>query len=139
MMNTSLKNSKGFTLIEVLASIVLISILLMLVSTYFVNSYQQNKNLSKNFDSIQICQSLLDVYKTKEFSELEKDVGKSLSIDATGIKTELQLDASTKINYSAKITIKKHPSLSNRILVLTVSVSSVDGKNTTSLEGYVRK
>jgi prepilin-type N-terminal cleavage/methylation domain-containing protein len=138
-MKNTFKNTKGFTLIEVLASIVLVSIILMLVGTYFVNSYKQNHDLSRNFNSIQICQSLLEVYRAKEFADLEKSDGKKLTLDKPDIKNELQFDDTTEMPYLAEINIDRHPNLPNKILILTISVYSEDGKNRTSLEGYVRK
>ncbi|WML28994.1 hypothetical protein RCG24_13320 [Neobacillus sp. OS1-32] len=73
-MNRMLKEEKGISLVEVLASIVLTTILLMLVSSYFIQSFQQNKHMDKSFSSIQLCQNLLDVYRAKGFDILSSNL-----------------------------------------------------------------
>lgn len=130
-----IKIEKGFSLIEVLASIVLVSVILMLVSSYFVKSMQHNSTLTNNYSSLQLCESLLSVYKSKDYSVLEKEMNKTLDID---INNELHLEPSTNLPFTAEVTIKKHASLAE-LLVIYVTVYTTNGKKSASLEGYLRK
>ena len=136
-MNRMLKEEKGISLVEVLASIVLTTILLMLVSSYFIQSFQQNKHMDKSFSSIQLCQSLLDVYKAKGFDILSSNLGNPKSIQ---INDELQLDSSTNVSrYSAEVIVIPHPDLPIRVLIVKITVFTKNEQNKTQLEGYVRK
>lgn len=135
-------SNKGLSLVELLVSIVLISILLTVAATYFVNSSKQNSTITKNYDSIQLCRSLLDVYKGKDPSELEdilKNGTGTKTLGKNDIKAELGL--TEELPFHAKVQVKEHPDslLKNKIFIVTITVQSENGKKQTALEGYVRK
>ncbi|MGG5254883.1 type IV pilus modification PilV family protein [Neobacillus sp. SM06] len=133
-------SQSGFSMIEVLVSILLISILFTIIGAYFVNSYQQSNGISKQYSAIQLAESLLNSYKKMSFPDLAQRVGTSEKID---IQSQLQMDPSFDYgSYSAQVEFQKHPEpqLQNRLIVIKVTVfSEVNGiKKQTSLEGYKR-
>ncbi|MBP1930219.1 type IV pilus modification PilV family protein [Ammoniphilus resinae] len=64
-MNQSL-NQKGFTLIEVLVSIVLFSVVLMLFSTYFINSFSLSKRQDSELIAMNIAKQIAEQWKSEE-------------------------------------------------------------------------
>ncbi len=133
-------NQSGFSIIEVLVSILLISILFTIIGAYFVNSNQQSNIISKQYSAIQLAESLLNSYKKMSFPDLAQRVGTSEKIN---IQSQLQMDPSFDYgSYSAQVEFQKHPDLQlqNRLIVIKVTVfSEVNGiKKQTSLEGYKR-
>ena len=133
-------NQSGFSIIEVLVSILLISILFTIIGAYFVNSNQQSNIISKQYSAIQLADSLLNSYKKMSFPDLAQRVGTSEKIN---IQSQLQMDPSFDYgSYSAQVEFQKHPDLQlqNRLIVIKVTVfSEVNGiKKQTSLEGYKR-
>lgn len=126
----------GFSLIEVLASLVIISVLFTLINSYMISSYQQNKELDKMFSSVQLCQSLLDSYKSKGYEDLASEIGSAKTVD---IREELCLAATDDIPYSAEIMIDSHPDFADEMLIIKVSVFSPNSRNVTELEGFIKK
>lgn len=131
-----IEKEKGFSLIEVLVSLSIISFILLLVSGFFVNSATHNSRLDKDYSAMQIAESLLHVYKTKPFSELEH------------ISTPKEINLSEELNfsvddslYTAFVSIKKHPDnlLKDRVLVVKVTVSHKNSNHPFTLEGLVKR
>ncbi|WP_165352529.1 type IV pilus modification PilV family protein [Bacillus infantis] len=139
MMKKFLNNNKGFTLMEVLASIVLISLIFIIVGAYFTNSFKTSASISKKYSAVQLAENLLDQYQAMKFTDLEAKTGKTESID---IQSILNADADFS-DYDAKITVSRHssPALSSRLLLLKIMVyQSKEGPGKqTVLEGYIRK
>lgn len=134
-----LLKSKGFSLVEVLASIVLIFILFTLVGNYFVKSHEQSNYLDREYTCTQLCEALLKVYRAESYSNLVKHVGQTIEIN--DIAEELQLDSTVDItHYNASIKIDNHPNnkLANRAVIIEVSVCQ-QGKQPVTMEGIVRK
>jgi prepilin-type N-terminal cleavage/methylation domain-containing protein len=132
-------NNKGFTLMEVLASIVLISLIFIIVGAYFTNSFKTSASISTKYSAVQLAENLLDQYQSMKFTDLEAKAGKTESIN---IESILNADADFS-DYSAKITVSRHssPALSSRLLLLKVMVypSKEGSGKQTVLEGYIRK
>jgi type II secretory pathway pseudopilin PulG len=98
---------QGISLNEVLASFVIISILFLITNAYFINSNNESASLSKKYSAVQIADSLLDIYKSMNYSDLYNKIGTTDQID---IKSMLQLDPATDISsYSATAVISKFP------------------------------
>lgn len=138
-MKENMRNNRGFTLVEVLASIVIIFILFTLISNYFIKSYEQSNYLNREYTSTQLCESLLKVYRSKPYSTLIDDIGTTKEI--SNIEEVLQLDSTEKLDgYSATVQIQNHPDdkLTERAIIVIISVSQ-HGKEPIVLEGIVRK
>lgn len=135
-----LLNQKGVSLIEVLASIVIISIIFSVVSSYILSSAQYTKSMSNKYSAVQLAESLLNVYMEMEYSSLESLVDKTEAIDvqdAIGTGTILETE------YTGTISVTKHHDikLRDRVLLLTVKVYTVENgvKHETKIEGYKRR
>lgn len=133
-------NQNGFSLIEVLASLVIISILFSIISAYFISSYQQSSSISSKYSAIQLAESLLGSYKKMEFADLSAKIGKTEVID---IPNQLQIDPNFSIgSFTAKVAFQKHPdvTLQDRLIVIKVTVTSKENgiSKDTSLEGFKR-
>lgn len=133
-------NQNGFSLVEVLASFILISILFSIIGSYFVSSYQQSSSISNKYSAVQLAESLLSTYKKMNYSDLSPKVGTTEIID---IRNQLQIDPNFDIgSFSAKVEFQKHPDLAlqNRLIVIKVTVTSKKNgvSKETSLEGYKR-
>ncbi|WLR56180.1 prepilin-type N-terminal cleavage/methylation domain-containing protein [Mesobacillus subterraneus] len=135
-----LSNEKGISLIEVLASIVIISIIFSVVSSYILSSAQHTKSMSNKYTAVQLAESLLNVYKDMEYSFLQSKTGATENIN---IQATLGLDNQVDRNYSATLSVARHNNykLSDRVLLLTVKVYTMENgvKKETILEGYRRK
>lgn len=135
-----LSNQKGISLIEVLASIVIISIIFSVVSSYIISSAQHTKSMSNKFTAVQLAESLLNIYKEMEYPVLDSKTGTTETVnihDTIGLETQLEGD------YSATLSVARHHDykLRDRVLLLTVKVYSMENgvKKETILEGYRRK
>ncbi|KGX93620.1 hypothetical protein N781_10530 [Pontibacillus halophilus JSM 076056 = DSM 19796] len=137
------KNEQGLTLVEVLASMTLLSVIFIVISAFVVNSFTFSSAINRDYTTLQISDSLLEYYKSENFSKLQDEVGKTIQLDTPAIKQTLKMDASTdigKLNSSITITKHSNPSLQNRLLHIEVTVSSTQNRNTqqTTVEGYNR-
>ncbi len=132
-------NEKGISLIEVLASIVIISIIFSVVSSYILSSAQHTKSMSNKYTSVQLAESLLNVYKDMDYTILESKTG---TLEAINIQDTLGL-SELEGNFSATFAVARHHDnkLRDRVLLLTVKVYTNENgvKKETILEGYRRK
>ena len=64
------KSEKGFTLIEILASISLITIIIIAVSTSFINYANFTKILENKLTSVHVAEELVTVIKNNDEDEL---------------------------------------------------------------------
>lgn len=135
-----LTNEKGISLIEVLASVVLISIIFSLVSSYILSSAQYTKSISNKYSAVQLAESLLNAHREMEFSSLLTKNGKTEALD---IQNTLKLREPIDGDFKATLTVAKHsdPKLKDRLLLMTVKVYSTENgvQKETMIEGYKRK
>lgn len=132
-------NEKGISLVEVLASIVIISIIFSVASSYILSSAQYTKSLSNKYTAVQMAESILNVYKDMEYSSLESKTGSTENVNIQDILGLAEMDG----NFTATFAVAKHTDykLRDRVLLLTVKVYTMDNgvKKETILEGYRRK
>lgn len=83
-------NSKGFTLIEILLSLTILSIIIVPISSFFLTSQKISKDSDTNFKAITLAQSYFEMIKSMDNFEMIK------SID--GIEWIGEFDPSKKIN-----------------------------------------
>ncbi|WP_180953697.1 prepilin-type N-terminal cleavage/methylation domain-containing protein [Bacillus sp. T33-2] len=132
-------NQKGISLVEVLASIVIISILFSIISSYIVSSYKHSSSISNKYSSVQIAESILEVYKAKDYSELRDLVDNG--IETIDIIEVLELDVNTDIgSLIATVNIEQSIEQPDRLLVVQVTVISTenDVQKETELKGFKR-
>ncbi len=152
-MKQDCSKQSGFTLIEVLASIVILTIMFSALSGFFVNSASYSNTFDKKLSSVQLSKSLLETYQKEGYEEGIKNIEKApkeLSGSAIGEKlglTEKMIDTSA---YTSTIEFSRpdlttnpelNPALVNRLLLIKVTVSDQSETATSSseLEGYIRK
>lgn len=94
-MKTAFKKERGFTLIEVLASIVILTIMFSVLSSFFVNSASYSNSFDKNITSQQLSKSLLEAYQAEGFIEAKRKLStrEVLAPDAIRQKLALQEEA----------------------------------------------
>ncbi|WP_191555893.1 type IV pilus modification PilV family protein [Metabacillus idriensis] len=141
---------QGFTLIEVLASIVILTIMFSVLSSFFVNSASYSNSFDKKLNSVQLSKSLLEKFQAEGFEAAHKRLQTgSKSLSSAEINSVLELSEDfVPVTYEAKIeyfTISRQdepvmdPALLSRFILIKVTVSNKDGKSEAELEGYVRK
>ena len=133
-------NCMGISLVEVLALVVLVSIIFSIFSSYILASVQNSKIISNKYNAVQIADSLMNVYLKKEYDELLPLAGSTVNIE---LEEMLGLDSGGWDGYKATLTVEQHPEskLKDRILVLQVNVISTSnvGQKESSIKGYKRK
>lgn len=143
-MKKALQKEQGFTLIEVLASIVILTIMFSVMSSFFVNSASYSNSFDKNITSQQLCKSLLEAYQAEGFIEARRKINtrEVLTPDIMRQKLALDEDAFSLSGYSADVSFRE-PSQANlrgKLVEISVTVTNRDGISSSStLEGYVRK
>ncbi|WP_411333522.1 type II secretion system protein J [Metabacillus indicus] len=143
-MKKALQKEQGFTLIEVLASIIILTIMFSVLSSFFVNSASYSNSFDKNITSQQLSKSLLEAYQAEGFIEAKRKIntGENLAPDVIKQKLALHEDAFSLNGYSANVSFRE-PSQANlrgKLVEISVTVTNRDGISSSStLEGYVRK
>ncbi|NRD80941.1 prepilin-type N-terminal cleavage/methylation domain-containing protein [Bacillus sp. BRMEA1] len=140
-LNIKFLSQKGFSLVEVLVALVIISILLSIISSYMLNSYKQSNMVKNNFTAEQLAQDLLNTYKTMDFSTLYNKLGTTEQVD---IRNQLQIDNSVNLNNvsaTAQFIKYPNPAISDRIIDIKIIVTytSFGIQRQITLEGYNRK
>lgn len=143
-----LQNSKGFTLIEVVASIIILSIVLLSFSMVFI---QTNKTAAYNNEklvTVNLADAILAKIKSKTYTGIPEDkleyyfTHSALTKD-NALNLPLEIEMNEKIytiSYLPSQSTTKLTSYSEKDLNLVkvvVTVTAPDGKTKGSSEGYV--
>ena len=121
-----MKQEDGFTLIEVVASLVILTIILMFFSSIFV---QNNKVAIRNSDKL-VVTNIADAYLERLKVEKLEKTASCLNYEDATIKYKLN-----NYNYPVKIERKN---IFNNMCNTIVTVTGKDGKATGVVEGYVK-
>jgi prepilin-type N-terminal cleavage/methylation domain-containing protein len=113
----SLKNEKGLTLIELLASIVILSIILLSFMTFFTNSFKYNAVSSDKINTTNIAREVQEDFKvnTVKNQELKKLIRESRDLPTVttipkNSYPELNLSKDIKKNgLTLTLTLNKQP------------------------------
>ncbi|MFJ7851008.1 type II secretion system protein [Peribacillus sp. NPDC097206] len=106
------KNQKGFTLVEVLASIAILGILTLTVMTFFTQSYDYTKRNQSKTVGINVARNVINYFDQLEFTELYKQYGIA-SLDKEGIKITLP-DCNTRPSlYTTSCSEILQPTINN--------------------------
>lgn len=140
-----MKNERGFTLVEVLVSLVIISIVLMSFTAVFANTNKMAINNSEKLVVINLADSYLERVRMNptEFIGTLPPVLGTCSPSETGksCKTITVNPRPSPINgknYDVVIKIKQNLKEKNlSLLEVIVTVKAVDSKVSSSVEGYV--
>jgi len=144
----SIKNPKGFTLIEVVASIIIISIVLLSFSQIFIQTNRVATTNTEKLVTINLADAMLARVRANTYTK-KTDI-QSYFVDNSEPNKKLknpplEIDLNGKtytITYKASqsTTLTKNASFSEKDLNLVkvvVTVTSPNGKTTGSSEGYV--
>ncbi|WP_159439945.1 prepilin-type N-terminal cleavage/methylation domain-containing protein [Bacillus sinesaloumensis] len=138
-----MKSQEGLTLIEILASIVILSIIILVTANFFVQGSKFSRVSDEKFSDIQIARDILSVYQTKDSSELFLRIGNPRT--EINIIDELQVESDQQSYYQGRkafVAFREHPDprIKTDVVVIEVVVqSNTSGiKNETVLEGYSR-
>ena len=105
------KSEKGFTLIEILASISLITIIIIAVSTAFINYANFTKILENKLTSVHVAEELVTVIKNNDKDKLAELLNK-LNEDDPGWDTPQPVDPLDKLPYVLANYSQYNPTIS---------------------------
>ena len=147
-MDKPLHNNKGFTLIEVIASIIIITIILLSFSQLFVQTNRTAATNTEKLVTVNLADAMLERVRARTYTKAT-DI-QSYFVDNTQANKKLKnpplevdLNGRTySVSYvaSQSTTKSKNASYSERDLNLVkvvVTVTSPNGKTKGSSEGYV--
>ncbi|MEK3985273.1 type II secretion system protein [Paenibacillus sp. FSL K6-3166] len=81
-MKSGLKQEKGFTLIEVLAAIVILSIVSLVLTSYFTNAMSYSKSNQNKTIMVNLARNALFYVEKQDFDQMKKYLIKYNSIEA---------------------------------------------------------
>ena len=144
----TIKNPKGFTLIEVVASLIIISIVLLSFSQIFIQTNRAAATNTEKLVTINLADAMLARVRAKTYTK-SNDV-QSYFVDQTQSNNKLknpplEIDLNGKtytVSYKASqnTATAKNAQFTEKDLNLVkvvVTVTSPNGKTTGSSEGYV--
>ncbi|MBN6186531.1 prepilin-type N-terminal cleavage/methylation domain-containing protein [Aneurinibacillus sp. BA2021] len=127
-----LLNAKGFTLIEVLAAIVIFSVTLLLFNAYFVNSFSHSKKQDTKMVAINVARQIAEQWKNGEgASSLPTPSGETFNyehvkdlISEGNVEYSLSPTSINGTSYLPKVTLKEIPAGSedNPLILIIVTV-----------------
>lgn len=137
------KDNRGFTLIEVLAAIVIISIILI---SFFQLFIQTNKTAAFNNErlvTINLADAALAKIQAKAYTKTSNDIVNEFINDSSKPTTFAMNGKTYTISYQAsqginKVTNANYSEKDLNLIKVVVTVTAPDGKTRGSSEGYVR-
>lgn len=141
LLNKFLKRNSGFTLIEVVASIIIVSIVLLSFSQIFIQANRTATYNNEKLVLINLADAALVKLKSQTFNQ--DPAISNLNDYFKTVTKEIKLnDKSYQISYQASQNINKalNASYSEKdlnLIKVIVTVKSPTGKMSSSTEGYV--
>ncbi|GAA0498351.1 hypothetical protein GCM10008986_26800 [Salinibacillus aidingensis] len=118
-----LKEEKGLTLVEVLAGIVILSIILLSVGSFFINGTKYSNASEQKLSNAYIANNILNEYKQLSFKELHNCLGEDHLVDIKAILNIPSEEQPALNGLEASLTISEH-SLKNRVVILSVEIEN---------------
>ncbi|MCA0982589.1 prepilin-type N-terminal cleavage/methylation domain-containing protein [Halobacillus yeomjeoni] len=135
---TKWKEEEGFSLVEVLVAMALLTITFIVSVHLVMNTVTQTTKINRSFSSVELADSILDAYQTMPSDEVKQGLNQTKSID---IASTLGLDADDRLTkYSAQVTVTEPATieLKEHLLKVEIIVESENLKDEpVELEGYV--
>ncbi|WP_191567014.1 prepilin-type N-terminal cleavage/methylation domain-containing protein [Metabacillus idriensis] len=144
-MKKDCSKQSGFTLIEVLASIVILTIMFSVLSGFFVNSASYSNTFDKKLTAVQLSKSLLEKYQAEGFDIADNKIGlipEKLSGEEIADKLGLTSEMFDTSYYEATVSFQNPDRIqTDKLIKITVTVSAKTGNKSASseLKGYIRK
>lgn len=150
-MNTSnikqILRNKGFTLVETLASMVLLVIILLSFTQLFIQTNEEAKQNNEKLVVINLADGVLEGLKVKPMKEIKTatDVQDYFKVNTNPAAPSdtLSFDGKTyKVSYSASQSTTKYTNGFNsekdlKLVKVVVTVTAPNGRTKSSSEGYV--
>ena len=106
-MKKLLTNERGLSLVEVIASIVLISIIITAFLTIFPQMKKSNESTGEHLDAANIAKELLVIMKAQSFKELEKkETIENLNYSVSSTSDSLILDGQYSYIEGKKVDVR---------------------------------
>lgn len=128
-----MKTSKGFSLIEVLLSLVILSIVFMIISNFFLQSALVSERNNEHYMAISLARSTIEKVKNGGYPEISgpgdyiyENCNESIDLNCTPVINEYTF--STRIVVEAK---------QGDDVLYPFTVYIVGNKMSTSLKGYI--
>ncbi|WP_419956024.1 type IV pilus modification PilV family protein [Neobacillus niacini] len=133
----TIKNEKGVTLVELLASIVILSIILLSFMTFFTNSFQYNAVSSDKMKATNIAREVQEDFKVN--SEKNLELKNLITFSKTSTGTTIPKSSYPKLNLTEDI-IKNSGILTMKLISQNYNVEvTVDTNNDPSLHSSLSK
>lgn len=141
-MKNFMKNEQGLSLVEVIASILILSIVIIAFVTIFPQMKSSNENTANNLNAANIAKEFLIVFKSKSYDELRTEI-KVNNFDYK-ITNENPLTLEGKYKYiegekvNVRVTVQSSTALSN-ITLREMLIEILNGNNIVIAEihGYL--
>ncbi|WP_052343502.1 type IV pilus modification PilV family protein [Bacillus massiliigorillae] len=148
----NIKNCKGFTLLEVLISLGILSIILLTLMSFFSQSFQYTKNNESKTVGINVARNVLNYMESQDFAKIREQFPASASpvtLTKDHFPNDFELEGynenifEMKVNnviYSATVVLSNHDETELQDYLIPVTVIIHWGDNyETSLKGVIKK
>lgn len=131
----NLEDEKGFSLVEVLGSLVIIAIILISFSQFFINSNKITSSNNEKLVLVYLADAELERIKLNPFERLSKVDSKSLALYKETKNHIARInDKDYKVTIDASQTNKEKEL---KMISVIVTVTSSTNKTNSSVEGYI--
>ena len=128
-----MKNKKGFSLVEVLASILLLSIVLISFSSFFIQTNKAAVTNNEKLVVINLADAVLERLKIDDSPELLDKL-----LNSYEVPFPFELEKMNGKDYSASIKASQNVDEKDiKLINVVVTVTAANGKTKSSVEGYV--
>lgn len=111
-MKSGLKQEKGFTLIEVLAAIVILSIVSLVLTSYFTNAMSYSKSNQNKTIMVNLARNALFYVEKQDFEEMKDYLTENDSLEAT----KCQKDTDDSVKCDDYIQLVEDTTILNQVL-----------------------
>lgn len=144
------RNDRGFTLLEVLLSITILSIVIISFLAFFNQAYSYTKQNEDKTVFINVARNVLYYMEQQDYAEMNTYLGTDSTKEITSDDcTKLTLRAGNcgdffasevnSIPVTTTVQLNKHDELSDHLISVTVFVKWNDNKREASVEGVIKK
>ena len=133
-----MENEKGFSLIEVIASILLLSIVLVSFFTFFIQTNKAAVTNNEKLVVINLADAVLERLKLDPTLDKPEYAEKLVSTLSTGNPFTFTLEKMNGKDYDASVKVtQSNDEKSIKLFNVVVTVTAQNGNTKSSVEGYV--
>lgn len=145
----NLKNNSGFTLIEILASVVLLTVVLSIFLSIFPQMANMNNRTGDNLDAANVGKELLVKMKKLSYENITSETNLPIANTTyTNSTSNIQISGTyvtNNKNYNVKFNLNKTPDVeinnsTTKLRRFSIEILNNQNKNTlTTTYGYIQK